>query len=243
MRYIIFDVDDTLYDQTQGFKRAYERLFSEKYAYAQIDPEILCLHSRRHSDTVFEAMRTGKITQEQSGIYRITMAMRDFQIEISEDEAREFQTVYSRCQEEVTLTLDVEALLSELLAQGVGLAVITNGEGPHQRAKMKSLGLERWIRLEHCLVSGDTPYAKPQTEIFRIAEEKLGIKADDEIWFIGDSYASDVVGAKKAGWNAVWFNRRHHKAPQSEYQPDYIVKDVEELSDFLRKLVKQGGKG
>lgn len=243
MKYIIFDVDDTLYDQTQGFKRAYALLFSEKYAYAQIDPEILCLHSRRHSDTVFEAMRTGKITQEESGRYRITMAMRDFQVEISEQEAGDFQKVYSRCQEEVTLESDVEEMLSELSGQKVGLAVITNGEGPHQRAKMKSLGLERWIVREYCFVSGDTPYAKPQTELFRIVEEKLGVKPEDEIWFIGDSYASDVVGARKAGWNAVWFNRRNHKAPQSEYLPDYTVKNVEELRNLLNTLIKQGGEG
>lgn len=236
MRYIIFDVDDTLYDQTQGFKRAYKLQFSDKYAYAQIDPEVLCLHSRRHSDTVFEAMRTGKITQEESGMYRITMAMREYQVEISKEEAGAFQRVYSRCQEEVTLESDVEEMLSELSGQNVGLAVITNGEGPHQRAKMKSLGLERWIAREHCFVSGDTPYAKPQTELFRIVEEKLGIKADDEVWFIGDSYASDVEGAKRAGWNAVWFNRRQHRQPQSDYQPDYIVTDVEELRSLLKNL-------
>lgn len=33
----------------------------------------------------------------------------------------------------------------------------------------------------------------------------LGV-ADSEVWFVGDSWANDVIGASDAGRVAIWFN-------------------------------------
>jgi len=35
----------------------------------------------------------------------------------------------------------------------------------------------------------------------------------DQMVLIGDLYNWDVVGAKQAGWKAVWYNPRHEPCP------------------------------
>ena len=74
---VLFDVDDTLYDQAQPFAKACEALFGRVYSFS-IDA--LFASSRRHSDEVFELSRSGAISMEEMYIYRIQRAFADFQI-------------------------------------------------------------------------------------------------------------------------------------------------------------------
>ena len=47
-------------------------------------------------------------------------------------------------------------------------------------------------------------YRKPNRRIFELALEKAGLPAS-EVWYIGDQYACDVVGARNAGIFPVWY--------------------------------------
>lgn len=51
MKAILFDVDDTLYDQVVPFQKAYEDLFEGRY---DLKVEELYKRSRYYSDEVFE---------------------------------------------------------------------------------------------------------------------------------------------------------------------------------------------
>ena len=51
---VLFDVDDTLYDQREPFERAFRQLFGETY---EIDMERLFALSRKYSDEAFEHSR------------------------------------------------------------------------------------------------------------------------------------------------------------------------------------------
>ena len=77
--------------------------------------------------------------------------------------------------------------------------------------------------------------AKPEPEIFRIIENRLGLQPE-EIWFAGDSYANDVTGAKRAGWKSLWLNRRGHELPESGFVPDLQVKSEWELFAAVKDL-------
>lgn len=49
--------------------------------------------------------------------------------------------------------------------------------------------------------------SKTDKRIFSRAAERMGI-LPQEICYVGDSFENDIVGAKAAGWNAVWYNHR-----------------------------------
>jgi putative hydrolase of the HAD superfamily len=52
---------------------------------------------------------------------------------------------------------------------------------------------------------------KPQTRFFRQLESVLG-RPPHQLIMIGDDYSVDMVGAKAAGWRAIWYNP-HRAAP------------------------------
>ena len=61
---------------------------------------------------------------------------------------------------------------------------------------------------------------KPGTELFRAFEQKVG-RTPDQLWMIGDSFESDIAGAKKAGWHAVLLNLKGEMPPEDPaLQPD-----------------------
>ncbi|HFU4479762.1 TPA: HAD family hydrolase, partial [Streptococcus suis] len=87
MKALIFDVDDTLYDQIQPFERALERHF--EVAREQIEP--LYLSFRRYADEVFEATAIGKMSLKDSHIYRMKHALADFGYQVSDATALAIQ--------------------------------------------------------------------------------------------------------------------------------------------------------
>lgn len=92
MTAIVFDMDDTLYNLRMPFEAACHKMFGGRCDSVM---EQLFLAHRRHSDEVFETSRTGEITMDQMYIHRMKRAMEDFGLAISNEEALEFQGLYS----------------------------------------------------------------------------------------------------------------------------------------------------
>lgn len=232
MKAIVFDVDDTLYDLSNPFREAYKELFQKEHGF---DVEGAFLASRRYSDAVYAQSLSGEMSMEEMYIYRFQNAFCDYGREISAKKALEFQKVYEQKQQEIKMTRTMKQLLCDLKDQVV-LGIITNGPAQHQWDKVNALGVSEWIPKDHVFISGELGVAKPDREIFDRAAEKLGVCVE-EAWYVGDSFANDIAGAKKAGWNAVWYNHRGHVA-EGEEKPDAVVTSEEELSEFLRKTAK-----
>ena len=115
------------------------------------------------------------------------------------------------------------------------MGVISNGPDQHQKEKCHIMGLEQWIPMEHVLVSEGVGCAKPESEIFRMAEQRLGI-TDETVYMIGDSFANDMAGAMNAGWKTIWVNYHGYKLPEGAKKPDYQVKTQEELRNVILGL-------
>lgn len=229
MKAIVFDVDDTLYDLSLPFKEA----FAEVFPGEKIDLEGAFLASRRYSDSVYARSLSGEISMEEMYIYRFESAFRDYGMIIDAQGALEFQAIYEMKQQEIYMTEEMQQLLQKLKGKAK-LGIITNGPAQHQWDKINALGVKEWIPVEHIFISGEQGVAKPDKEIFELAEKRLGLQPD-EICYVGDSYENDMSGAKKAGWKAVWFNHRDHK-PTGEMAPDYVVKSEKELAELLEGI-------
>jgi putative hydrolase of the HAD superfamily len=95
------------------------------------------------------------------------------------------------------------ALVRELAARGIAVAVLSNSEG-----RLAELLAEIGIADAFAAVidSGRIGIEKPDRRIFDHALEVLG--ASGPGIHIGDSWPADVAGALGAGWRAIWFGRR-----------------------------------
>lgn len=231
MKALIFDVDDTLYDQIQPFERALERHI--EVAREQIEP--LYLSFRRYADEVFEATAIGKMSLKDSHIYRMKHALADFGYQVSDATALAIQIDYDYFQGQIELSPVFPEIFSWCQAQGIAMGIITNGPYRHQLRKIRTMGLVNWFELEHVLISGQVGITKPNPAIFQLMEERLEISGED-ICYLGDSFENDVVGAKAANWKAIWFNHRKRVEPIVPYQADKVVTDWDELVEVIQSF-------
>lgn len=228
---IIFDVDDTLYDQSLSFYRTVRDLVSKDFSDEKISN--IFQASRRHSEILFDLSEAGKITREEWQIGRMKKAMEDFNIEMTDIEAKIFHDYYVKEQGNISLFPEIKELLEKLKRSGYQLGILTNGEKKHQQMKIDKLQLHEWISPKNTFISGSYGYAKPLIEIFEIVEQQLQLNSD-EIVYIGDSYEKDIIGAKKAGWQAIWMNHRKKPIPEEVgYYPDREVHTAQQLYELL----------
>jgi putative hydrolase of the HAD superfamily len=226
---ILFDVDDTLYDQLQPFKNAFEINFKH---ITNLPIEKLYVSSRKHSDRLFNKSEAGTISLLELHTYRITASCKEYDIEISDNEAIDFQKIYEKEQQKITLFPEIERLFELLYKKDKQLGILTNGPFEHQLKKINQLGLTRWIPKENIFISGAIGSAKPDSQAFNIVEKNLILNRDKTV-YIGDSFDNDVIGAKQVGWNSIWMNHRNKDKPISTIYPDKIINSPKELLDLI----------
>jgi len=74
---------------------------------------------------------------------------------------------------------DVVPCLDWLRAAGLKVAAVTNASGPHQRAKLHSLGIARFF--DTVVIAGELGAAKPDPVIFQTACRQLCVSADETL--------------------------------------------------------------
>lgn len=227
---IFFDLDDTLHDHHAPFARAiFPLLPSSKNHLETVD---IYKTFRFYSDVLWKEYDSGKIPLDQLRIERIVRTIKDFGVEVSEENANQFQQSYDKELERLTLFSEVPMLLRELKEAGIELGLITNGPTEHQRKKIHQLGLDEHFSVKHIFISDQVGKAKPNPYIFEVAAGQIKLPPEN-LLYVGDSWENDVVGPMNAGWNAVWFNHRG-KQPLTDHKP---VAEITSLSSIL-KLVK-----
>ena len=237
MTAIFFDMDDTLYDQIEPFKKAYDTLFGDRF---HVDIYDLFEARSVRGDEVFELAATGKMPMDEMHIYRIQKAFEDLGYEVSAEESLAYQRLYAENQKKISMTDTIIEMLDQCVSCGVPIGMVTNGPSNHQWNKAAALDVTKWITRENIIVSGDCGVAKPDAGIFRCAQSKLGVKAEDCI-LVGDNYQNDILGAKKAGWKALWINKRGQDISEEIVQPDYTVTDEQELKSCITSILKDEG--
>ncbi len=136
---------------------------------------------------------------------------------------------------EVTETDGVVEALENLLGQ-VKMAVGTNAGDSNATLVWKALrrvGLGEYF----CAVftSQELGHAKPQTGFFRQIESVLA-EPPYHMVMIGDRYSTDILGAKTAGWKAVWYNPGCQAAPGAIPLHNAEITNMRELPRAVRQL-------
>ena len=229
---LVFDVDDTLYEQIAPFENAYKSLFD-----MDIDMEKFYILSRYYSDVKFEASRNGDMTMDEYHIYRIQEAAKDLGVYLTGEQALSMQREYKKNQQKLQMSNITKSILELAKENNVKLGIITNGPSEHQWSKITALGVESWINRENIIVSGDYGINKPDDRIFEIMKEKLQLP-NDSLYYIGDSIENDVVGANNAGWKSIWINRYKQKLPK-EVDIYTLAENNNELFEIIEKIIEK----
>ena len=117
--------------------------------------------------------------------------------------------------------------LRELRTRGIELALITNGEGRFQRAKIERFDLTQYFS---CIViEGEIGIGKPDHTVFNHALRALRCLPRDA-WMIGDSLVYDIAPALSLGMEAVWIDpRQNGLSPGAACKPSRTISTLSKL--------------
>jgi HAD superfamily hydrolase (TIGR01549 family) len=144
---------------------------------------------------------------------------------------REYQELFIRSIEIDDLTL--KAL--ERVRKQVPVGLVSNYPcGVSLRRLLSALGIEN--RFEPIVISGEVGYVKPHPRLFEVALELLGVPPA-RVLFVGDSWASDMVGGHAAGMATCHHLGlaavQDHEERYARYRPDFAIAHLDELDRIL----------
>jgi HAD superfamily hydrolase (TIGR01509 family) len=98
----------------------------------------------------------------------------------------------------------IASVLSALSGDGILMGAVSNAafSGRILESELRRHGLADHFRF--VLTSADARSRKPAPDLFHRALGHLGVAARDA-WFVGDTLDEDIVGARDAGLQPVWF--------------------------------------
>jgi len=228
---VFFDIDDTLYDRGLPFIAATQEFFRGAVS-APREAYRLCT---KRGNEVFLPSQRGEISMEKMYIYRWKKGFMDAGIAISDAEALSFQSLYREKQNCITLSAVPEETLRYCAEKADGIGIITNGPSEKQWNKIARLGIERFVKREMIIISGDIGIDKPDSAIFRLAEERSGARAEN-LLYVGDSLKNDIYPAAFCGWRTLWVNCDGAEIP-ADLPEGTPVCSPETLAEAVKSLI------
>jgi putative hydrolase of the HAD superfamily len=116
---------------------------------------------------------------------------------------RQFDDYLTRYRSNWRAFPDVAGFLRRVHNQGLMAGVLTNGNASQQREKLEAILPGSGLML---LASSELGFAKPSPESFQAACARLGIRPKRTV-MIGDDRDVDVLGARRAGLQALHLDR------------------------------------
>jgi len=129
--------------------------------------------------------------------------------------------------EQMHIFPDAHQTIDTLRERGVRLALITNGDGVGQRAKIERFDLAH--RFHHIQIEGEHGFGKPEPRAYLHALERLEVGARDS-WMVGDNLEWEGAAPQRLGIHAIWFDAHGAGLPEgSAIRPDRVVRKLSEL--------------
>jgi len=225
---IFLDWDDTIGDWTTAEHKALQDIYVH-YHLDQLYPafEDYLNAYKPYNLELWGRYGRGEVTKEWLHLQRFLKPIEDLQL--MNDELQDM--AHTMGNEFLQLTNKYFSLLPDAeqvvkyLATKYPLTIISNGFKEVQYYKFEHSGLAPCFT--HTLISEEVGINKPQPGIFEIALQRNGITADEAL-MIGDSYTSDIAGAKAAGIDQIWI----HEGETAE-TATYIVPKITDVMTII----------
>ena len=147
--------------------------------------------------------------------------------------------IHNSCGQAITAKVVEGAfeVVRKLTKLGYKLAIIANDEdGVSARNVINNTGLKDYFNT--ILISGELGIEKPDSRIFEVALESLGVKAKNAV-MVGNRIDADIVGANRSEMTSIWFkwnNRYPASINTKEEEPDFTISNLSELNAVLGLL-------
>ncbi len=205
---IVFDLDDTLYNELDFLKSAYKAISIQiaQDGYKELYALMLSLY--RSKQNVFKYLTE------------------NYPIQFSE-----LIELYRNHKPDIRLFDQVLEFIKIIKDNKGRVAIITDGRELTQMAKIRALGIEKY--LDKIIISEVLGSEKPAEANYKIIEDEF---PDCKYCYIADNLKKDFVTPNKLGWqtiglvdNGLNIHFQGYKYLENEYMPRDFILSYEEL--------------
>ena len=212
---IIFDLDDTLYNEIDYLKSAYKEIAKA------ITKNSLCIFNEAsvYNDLFFFYTQKKDAFQEVIVKYKLKNIVKE-----------DLLMLYRNHFPSINLTPENENLLKQLKLKGYKMGLITDGRSIQQRNKIKALNIEKFF--EYILISEEFGTEKPNAANFNYFADLLG---DSSFFYVADNVSKDFITPNKIGWKTICLldnGKNIHKQEfeiSESYLPHFKVQNLKEI--------------
>lgn len=230
---VLFDLDDTLHDDTYAYHSAAEDVAREVAAEHGIDPLALKDAYIAEAEGFWHRLSPEDLKVKLAGL-RATM----WQTALDRVGAGRIPDLARRSAERYnayrikyfTLFPGAVDLLRSLRDGGRKLGIVTNGLSETHREKIALLQISDYF--DAIFLSDEVGMVKPDPLLFAHACRTLG-GAPAHAAMVGDRYERDVRGALEAGLYTIWLNVRGEDLPPGATPPDATCSSIAEVARIL----------
>jgi putative hydrolase of the HAD superfamily len=232
IRTVLFDLDDTLHDDTFAFTSAAEEVAREVAAEHGIDALALKAAYVAEAEGFWMRLTNDQVRMRLSQL-RTTMwsnALTAVGLEdplLAERSASNYNVYRKKYFSPFPGALD---LLRSLKSRGMKLGILTNGLSETHHEKIALLQIAQYF--DAIFLADEVGMVKPDPLLFAHACRKLESSPSVSA-MVGDRYERDISGALEAGLYTVWVNVRGEELPPGATPPHATVDDIAQVGPRL----------
>lgn len=231
---IVFDYGDTLLKSE--FFRPIEGV-TELLKYAHNPEGVTAKEIQDYADQVLKDL--GAFDQQllfqidSKSLSRLIYEVHGISFDLSYEE---LDSIFLSKTEGTSLMPGIVELLDYLTDSDIRVAVLSNTgfcEESH-RMQLRKHDIEKYF--EFFIPTTDYLLRKPDKRVFDLALKRLSL-TNDEVWYIGNKFEFDIIGANNAGMFPVWIN-----VEQEEPHLDLNHLNVSSYEELLKLLKEKWNK-
>ncbi len=236
---MLFDLDDTLHDDTAAYQTAARMVANDVAAVHPIDPAALLSAYISQASAFWKKLSVEHlargITDARAQLWSDALAT----VDVADSAlAERCATDYTRYRADVLEPAPgALACVEALRARGCKLGIVTNGFAATHHEKIARLGFTPLF--DGLFIADEMGMVKPDPGVFRHACEVLG-SVPERTAMVGDRYDRDIVGAKLAGLYTVLIDVHAIPLPDGGVPPDAVVANIGEVLAVLPLQTSEG---
>ena len=230
--FIYFDLDNTLLNHTKAESAAQKDTFTGFHEFEETDIALWLDAYKEENHELWLKYQQGKIDRDYLQYQRFYRPMK--KLGLSTDNSSEIGLAYMQNYRKYWTWVDGAKEALELVADRFPIGIVTNGFLETQQNKIEVMGLDQYT--DNFIITEEIGVMKPHPKVFDVATERSGADRN-EILYVGDSYSSDVIGGRDAGWQTAWFTAFMNEIEENQ-TADFMFDRFPMLTDYLNGGLK-----
>lgn len=226
-KHLFFDLDHTLWDTDKNSAESLSELYHElelsNHGLPSFDKFLECYRS--HNERLWGLYSDNKIGRDAVRVNRFRYTLEDFSIHNYNLANLLSDEFVKRTPYKPHLIADTLHVLNNIAGK-YQMSIITNGFKESQAIKMQHSGIGNYF--EHLFISEEVGFNKPDVRIFEHALEKAGVTSEEAL-MIGDTYDTDITGARAANIDQVYFK----ETPSEDQEATYVISRLSHLLEII----------